>query len=355
MAGTANWQALIDLDRLGEWMHEQGLPGGAFLNPTPLTGGTQNVLLQFLRGDREYVLRRPPLHPRMDGNATIRREAQVLAALAETQVPHPRLIAACTSTDVLGAAFYLMEPIKGFTATVGMPPLHSGDPAIRRRMGLAVADGAAALAAVDHVAVGLSEFGKLDGFLERQVGRWRAQLDGYHEYAGWPGHAGIPGVQEVGDWLDKRRPEQFSPGIMHGDYHLGNVMFRNDGPGLAAIVDWELATIGDPLLDLGWLLATWPNAQGETPVPLVAHPWNGFPTAQELVERYARSSPLDLSNVHWYAVLACYKLGILQEGTYARAFAGKAARETGEMLHHATVGLFKRALEWINTDRVGTY
>jgi aminoglycoside phosphotransferase (APT) family kinase protein len=342
--------ALVDLDRLGGWMDEQGLPRGTVESPTLLQGGTQNILLRFTRGGAEYVLRRPPRHPRMDGNTIMRRESRVLAALASTDVPHPRLIAACDTPEVLGAAFYLMQSVSGFNATVGLPALHAGDADIRHRMGLALADGAAALARVDLVAVGLGDLGKLDGFLERQVGRWRAQLEGYREYEGWPGPGAIPGVQEVGDWLDAHRPPSFTPGIVHGDYHLANVMFRSDGPELAAIVDWELATIGDPLVDLGWMLATWPDAAGVSPVGLTASPWAGFPGAQALVARYAQGSARELTHLRWYAVLACYKLGILQEGTHARAFAGKAPRATGERLHAATISLFERALRWLEPN-----
>jgi aminoglycoside phosphotransferase (APT) family kinase protein len=350
--GATDWRELVDLDRLGQWMDEQNLPPGPIEMPAPLKGGTQNVLLRFSRAGRHYVLRRPPKHPRMDGNTIMRRESRVLGALAATDVPHPRLVAACASERVLGAAFYLMQPVEGFNAVVGMPALHAGDPAIRHRMGLAMADGAAALARVDHVAVGLSGLGKPDGFLERQVARWRSQLDGYREYAGWPGPDGIPGVQQVGDWLEQHRPASFVAGIVHGDYHLANVMIRNDGPELAAIVDWELATIGDPLLDLGWMLATWPGPEGPTPGIEMPQPWSGFPSAQELVERYAQGSSRDLSNLRWYAVLACYKLGILLEGTYARAFAGKAQHGIGERLHAATLGLFQRALQFIDREGI---
>ncbi len=347
----AGWESLVDLGRLAGWMDEQGLPPGPIEAPTPLQGGTQNVLLRFSRGGCIYVLRRPPAHPRMDGNRTIRREARMLQALAGTEVPHPRLIAACESPEVLGAAFYLMESVQGFNATMGLPPLHAGDAGVRRGIGLALADGAAALARVDHVAAGVADMGRLDGYLERQVSRWRSQLDGYREYENWPGPDAIPHVNEVGRWLEQHRPRTFTPGIVHGDYHLGNVMVRNDGPRLAAIVDWELATIGDPLLDLGWLLATWPDPDGASPVDLTVRPWDGFPTAQALVDRYASNVARDLSDLRWYAVLACYKLGIVQEGSTARACAGKAPRETGERLHVYTVRLFERAMQWIEGRR----
>ena len=294
------------------------------------------------------MLRRPPLHKRRNSDETMRREARVLAALEGSDVPHPALIAACPDEAVLGAAFYLMEPIRGFNPTTGLPEIHASDPKVRHAMGLAMADAAAALGRVDHEKVGLADFGRPEGYLERQVPRWRAQLASYDELEGYPG-PDIPGVDEVGDWLERNRPTEWRPGVIHGDFHLANVMFDPDGPRLAALVDWELSTIGDPLLDLGWLLATWPEP-GQTGFGVVGvQPWDGFPVAAELVERYAAGSTRDLSAIAWYEVLACYKLGIILEGTHARAFAGKAPTGTGNVLHATTVGLFRRALARIGS------
>jgi aminoglycoside phosphotransferase (APT) family kinase protein len=214
-------------------------------------------------------------------------------------------------------------------------------------MGFALVDGIAALGRVDHVAAGLSDLGRADGYLERQVGRWKKQLASYAEYEGWAGPGGIEGIDEVADWLDAHRPATFKPGIIHGDYHLANVLYRYDGPQLAAIVDWELTTIGDPLLDMGWILATWPLAGHIGSANLSVTPWEGFPTADELVARYAGQTDRDIDRIAWYAVLACYKLGIILEGTHARAAAGKAEIATGEALHAHTVSLFQRALGWI--------
>lgn len=342
-AATA-WQDLVDLPRLAAWMDNQGLPGGPITQAAPLTGGTQSILLRFTRGGRDYVLRRPPAHPRADGNKTMQREAQVLGALADSRVPHPGLIAACADPDVLGAAFYLMAPVTGFNAGVGLPARHAAEPALRHRMGLAMVDALIELGEIDHVAAGLANLGKTEGFLARQVPRWRAQLESYHDYEGWPGPAAIPGIDVVADWLERHRPDSFRPGILHGDFHLANVMFEPDSGELAAIVDWELVTVGDPLLDLGWLLATWPEPSVE-PAPLFrTQPWDGFASAEELVARYASHGRRSVAHIGWYEVLACYKLGLILEGTYARACAGKASRATGELLHGHTLMLFQRAL-----------
>ena len=335
----------VDWGKLEDWMYLQGFERAPVQNAQLLAGGTQNVILRFDMAGRSFVLRRPPLAVRKESNNTMRREARVLRALSTTAVPHPRLIAACEDEEPLGYAFYLMEPVAGFNATSGpLPAFHAGHPDIRHAMGLALVDGAATLAEVDYLDVGLAEFGKPDNYLERQVTRWRSQLEGYAQYDGWPGMAALPGVEAIGQYLEANRPPSFEPGIIHGDYSLGNVMFEHDSPRLAAIIDWELATIGDPLIDLGWLLATW---NGVPPVDLsvlVVEPWEGFPSADELIEHYAKRSTRDLSHIGWYAVLACYKLGIILEGTFARACAGLDPMEMGQRLHDTAERLFRRAL-----------
>ncbi|MFP5577257.1 MAG: phosphotransferase family protein [Acidimicrobiia bacterium] len=333
----------VDLDALRQWMDDEGLGSGPLQDVELLAGGTQNVLVRFGRSGRSHVLRRPPLHKRANSDETMRREARVLAALAGSDVPHPGLIAACPDTDVLGAAFYLMEPIDGFNPAGGLPEPHRSDAAMRRAMGFSMVDAIAALALVDHEAVGLGDFGKPEGWLERQVGRWRSQLDSYAGLDGYPG-PDIPGLDEVSAWLEANRPAGWHPGIIHGDFHFANVLVRPDAPDLAAIVDWELCTIGDPLLDLGHLLATWPPSGDEAGGGAVGGAIGDLPTKAELVERYAARTGRGVDDVDWYHVLAAYRLGIILEGTHARAFAGQAPKEIGDLLHATTVGLFERAL-----------
>lgn len=332
----------IDLAVLTAWMDDNGLGGGPLEGLELITGGTQNVLLRFTRADRTYVLRRPPVHKRANSDETMRREARVLSALAGSDVPHPGLIAAEADPDVLGACFYLMEPIDGFNPTLGLPEPYQSDPAWRHEMGLSMADAIAELSMVDHVARGLGDLGKWDGWAERQVARWRKQLDGYSALEGYPG-PDLPGVDHVGEWLNANLPRNARPGIIHGDFHFANVLMRRDRPGLAAIVDWELATIGDPLLDLAHVLATWPG-HGGSAITLEGH---GLATRDEVIERYGQRTGRDLSELHWYRVLACYRLGLILEGTNARAFAGLAPKEIGDMLHAHTVALLEQALELI--------
>ncbi|MEP6625302.1 MAG: phosphotransferase family protein [Acidimicrobiia bacterium] len=332
---------LVDADVLAGWMDAQGLGSGPLSTLEPIAGGTQNVLLRFARGDREFVLRRPPPHKRANSDETMRREARVLAALAGTDVPHPALIAACAELEPLGAAFFLMEPVAGFNATLGLPDPHASDSAMQRAMGFGMADGLLALARIDPDGAGIGDLGKFDGWAERQVGRWRSQLDSYRELDGYPG-PDIPGVDDVGRWLDAHRPPDVTRGLMHGDYHFANVLIRPDAGALAAIVDWELATIGDSLLDLGHLLATWPLRNGTLAPIGVNAP--GLPEPAEIIEYYGARTERDLTHLTWYRVLACYRLGLILEGTHARAFAGLAPVEVGNNLHSMTVYLFEHAL-----------
>lgn len=320
--------ATVDFDALGAWMDAQGLPGGPITGAAPVLGGTQNVMIRFERGGRPYILRRPPVHARRKSNEVLRRESRVLAALRGTQVPAPRLVAAQTEREPV---FYLMEPVDGFNPSTGLPEPHASDPAIRHRMGLEAAAALAELGRVDPEV--LPGFGRPEGFLERQVPRWLKELDSYGELDGYPG-PDIPGLRETADWLIRHLPRTFTPGVMHGDYHFANLMFACDGPRVAAIVDWEMCTIGDPLLDLGWLVATWPSNNGHVP---------GLPAPREIIAYYSALSERDLSAVGWYAVMACFKLGIVLEGTHARAFAGKAPKDIGDLLHATTLGLFERA------------
>ncbi len=340
----------VDLVRLAMWMDERHLGDGAIQDVELIAGGTQNVLLRFRRGDETYVFRRPPTHKRPNSDETMRREARVLAALSGSDVPHPQLVAAEADESVLGAAFYLMEPITGFNPGSGVPEPHASDPAMQRNMGMSMADAIAALGRVDHVAVGLAGFGNSDGWLERQVPRWRAHLDSYAAIESYRGSDAIPGVEAVGAWLEAHRPQHWTPGMIHGDFHFSNVIVAPDRGALAAVVDWELATIGDPLLDLGHLLATWPTRHSGVGVGMAG---SALPTPAEIVERYAAGSSRDVSNIAWYQVLACYRLGIILEGTNARADAGQAPREIGDLLHAHTVSLFTQALELIGAATTG--
>jgi len=340
MAGSVLAET-VDMAAVGRWMDAAGLGAGPLADVELMAGGTQNVLVRFRRGDREYVLRRPPPHKRPNSDETMRREARVLAGLAGSDVPHPRLVAACDDLGVIGAVFYLMEPVDGVTPTVTRPAfLDNG--ANQRAMAMAVVDALAAIGRIDIVATGLAGLGRPDGWLDRQVSRWTGQLESYAQFPAWS-EAGLPDTGGLRDWLTVNQPRAWTAGLIHGDYHLANVMIKPDRPELAAVVDWELATAGDPLVDLGQLLATWceddGTASGSTVLALP-----GFPRRAELVARYASGSARDLADIDWYWALACYRLGVLLEGTNARASAGYADPDLGAHMRARAANLFEQGL-----------
>lgn len=333
----------IDLANIERWLQGNGvLNESGIENPRLLAGGTQNIVLRFASGDRDYVLRHPPAKPRPNSNTLLEREIRLLKALAGSDVPHPAVVAACTDPSVAGGVFYVMQAIDGFNPTVTMPEGAAGSPDVRQRMGLEMVEGLAALAAIDPVAAGLGDFGKLDGFLERQVSRWASELEGYGKFEGWQGPAPLGDVAAIGDWLTGNVPPDMKPGIIHGDYHAGNCIFAEDGS-LNAIVDWEMATLGDPLVDLGRLLVSWPDGGARKPQTMRVEPLDGFPSHAQMIARYAERSGRSLKHLPWFEVLACYKLGLILEGTHARAQAGLADIATGERLHRSAVSLLDEA------------
>jgi aminoglycoside phosphotransferase (APT) family kinase protein len=329
----------VDLDALVTWMDGQGLGGGPLEEVNLLGGGSQNVLLRYRRDGREYVLRRGPEHKRANTDETMRREARILGALAGTAVPHPALIAACPDETVIGGAFYLMEPVEGFAPAFAWPhPPHSDDAVMQHEMGLEMARGIGELGRLDHIAIGLGDFGKPEGWLERQVGRWTSHLRTYAQVPGYPADS-LPHVPEIAGWLDAHRPDTWTPGIIHGDFHFANVLFDHGTPKLVALVDWELATIGDPLLDLGHLLATWPLHFST----LAGFRAAGLPRRDEVIAAYERVRGVGVEDPTWYEVLAAFRLAIIIEGTYARYLAGKTTEANGRRLHRSAVDLLTRA------------
>ena len=202
----------------------------------------------------------------------------------------------------------------------------------------------AALGEIDPAALGLDGFGRPAGFLARQVDRWLHQLDSYRGYPGYGRHR-LPHIEALSGWLRERLPPPQRPGIMHGDLHLGNVLVDPGGRGVAALVDWELATVGDPLLDLGELIATWPGQDGRSALGRPATPADGggWPFGQDLAAAYQAASSRDLAALDWYVVLAGFRLAVLLEGSRARALTGQGSPEVADELHQAAVTLLRDA------------
>jgi aminoglycoside phosphotransferase (APT) family kinase protein len=330
-------RAGLNLAALPAWLTSHGLADATGSEVRWLPGGTQNVMLQVATGRGSFVLRAGPNRGEPTAGL-VARETTVLLALAGTPVPHPTLVAVEPDASVLGRPFYLMQRVDG-TSPVGAPRESRPVPSAS-----AVAEALLRLAELDPDAVGLEEFGHRDGWLSRQVRRWQRQLASYCEVAGYPGH-GLPHTGEVARWLNQRLPEPGPTGLLHGDLHLGNLLFSEDGRTVSAIVDWELATLGDPLLDLAELAVTWPDSRGCSILGAVAsvpaHP--DLPGPADILRRYRDGSARDLTELRWYLILACFRLGVLLEGSRARAFAGTADWATASKLHAAAVRLLNRA------------
>lgn len=301
----------MDAVALGQWLDAEKAPGGGE-QPVleQLSGGSQNTLYLITRGDERMVLRMPG--PRADAARIdgLLREIRLVRALSGTDVPHAELIAADESGSVLGMPFYVMRAIDGWSPMDGgwRSPFDT-DLAARRGLAFELVGGAAKLGRVDWRAQGLEGFGRPDGFHERQVDRWLKFLDAYRV-------RDLPGLDEASEWLRRNRPERYAPGIMHGDYQFANVMFAHGKPArLAAIVDWEMTTVGDPLLDLAWALLGY---DGEEPRADGFYlDLRGMPTRSELLQHYETISGLSTENIDYYLVLANWKLGIVLEKTYA--------------------------------------
>ena len=305
---------LIDLESLDAWIGDR-LPGqGKPLDATRLGEGTgiANALYVLRRGDDQWVLRRPPAVKNDPSASDTVREWRILMALEGTLVPHPTPRLLCENLDVLGAPFMIMDVVDGFTPGFHLCAPFADDPQLRWDLAMAYVDGCAELSKVDWVAGGLEGLGKPDGFLERQVPRWLAQLDRYRTRE-------LPELEFLAAWLEDNRPTMSPAAILHGDYSPFNVMVSRDPPArLAAIVDWDTGTIGDPLLDIGHLLARW-SEPGEEPVlEMQAGGVDGYPSRAAMAARYAEQTGRDLSALPFYEALALFKLAVILEGTFAR-------------------------------------
>jgi aminoglycoside phosphotransferase (APT) family kinase protein len=328
---------LSDADQivLQRWVREQGL-GSTVSDVEPLTGGTQNIVVRVLVDGRPMVLRRPPLHPRPTSDKTMLREIAALRTLAGTPVPHPGFIAGCDDLDVLGVVFYLMEEIDGFNPGSEMDEAYVRDPAMRHQVGLSYAGSLAQLGNVVWEGSPLAELKRPGSFLERQVPQFLRLLDSYRHDGYAPESLA---VGELAEWLESNRPPDGKPGIMHGDPHLSNVLLRRDKPELAAFVDWEMCTVGDPLLDLGWVLICWPLETNMITAGAELAALGGLASRRELLDAYLAAGGRKTSRLDWYVAMACFKLGIVIEGTWSRYLVGQASREAGEQLHASAQNL----------------
>jgi aminoglycoside phosphotransferase (APT) family kinase protein len=310
---------LLVLEPLREFMDAEGLGAGA-LTAEPIGEGHSNVTYLLRREDgRELVLRRPPRPPLPPSAHDVLREARLLGALWGTEARVPQVVAVCASEDVIGCPFFLMERVVGEVIT-SVVPADLDAPAQRRLIARELIDALVEIHAVDWRAAGLEGFGKPTGYLERQLRRFGGLWEHNRTRE-------IPEIERAGRWLSENVPESGAATIVHGDYRLGNTIFAARAPArLEAVLDWEMATIGDPLADVGYLCMMW--TEGGDPKGGMREYLGGvtraegFLTRGQLIERYEERSGRSMRDLRWYTTLALWKSAVFMEGNYKRAQAG---------------------------------
>jgi aminoglycoside phosphotransferase (APT) family kinase protein len=311
-------EAIEGIDRAGvEGWFEANVPGAELpLSFDRISGGRSNMTFGVRdAAGHSWALRRPPLGKRLGSAHDMGREHRAISALQDTPVPVPPVIGLCEDESVNGAPFYVMGFVEG-------PILRQADDAEsfseseRRAIGERVVDTLVAIHEVDPDAVGLGELGRKEAYVERQLKRWSGQWEKSKTRE-------LPAIDNVHERLAARIPEQGPATIVHGDYRLDNMILSPAGE-VAAVVDWELCTLGDPLADVGMLLVYW-SEEGDDFMPLFAPATiaRGFPTRDEVRDRYAERSGRDLSGIDFFLALGYWKLAIILEGVYARYASGQ--------------------------------
>jgi aminoglycoside phosphotransferase (APT) family kinase protein len=310
---------VIDLERLERWLDDEELPGkGEPLLHRFISGGSQNEIYEIRRGEFHGALRIPPPSAPASRDDGIWREWRIIEALDGTDVPHTAAIAACKDTDILGRAFYVMGFVDGWSpmglTNKAWPAPFDTDFDARAGLAYQLVEGIALLGNVDWMAKGLADLGRPDGFHERQVDRWTAFLERIKGRE-------LPGFDEAAGWLRAHKPIDFIPGLMHGDYQFANVMYRDGAPAqLAAIVDWEMGTVGDPKLDLGWVVQSWPEDPTSPEVATSGYVnMQYMPTRDQVLAHYAAVSGRQVDDIDYYCVLAKWKLAVVLEQGFQRA------------------------------------
>jgi aminoglycoside phosphotransferase (APT) family kinase protein len=346
--------ALVNRASLTTWLDEH-LPslGDGPLEAHMIHGGTSNVIVSLNRGSQTMVLRRPPVVPPPNSEKGIMREARVLSALNGTDVPHPHCFGICEDASVIGAPFYVMQLVDGWAGELRGDRIYHQAPfdegPNEYAIQFAMTDGIIALANVDYLAVGLDGFGKPDNFLERQVDRWSGQLQSYERLYGYARRE-LPGYDTTEGWLRANVPADSRTGIIHGDMGTPNALFAYDAPArLNALIDWELSTIGDPLIDLGWMCTVLRDEREPDRVLSDAlYNTANMPTRQELARHYSAGTGRDVSNFDYYVLLAMFKAGCVLEYKVAQAAAGILSVETGELFANMVARNFVEAERMIS-------
>lgn len=317
----------LDAPRLARWLDAR-LGDAAPIEVEALKGGGSCEIFSVRRAGRHWVLRRAPARASSSTAHDVLREFRILDAIKDEDVRIARPIAACDDPAVAGTPFYLMEFVPGVPIRTTLPAAYADSSEAQARSLTELIDVLAELHRVDWRACGLAGLGRTEGYLARQVPRWTAQLDSYRCRE-------LPAVDSVAAWLAQRLPPEQPPALCHGDYKLDNVLFSTDLPARAlAMVDFEMASIGDPLVDLAWALIFLPQEGNPLALGAAGQPGGyrlaGLPSEAALVERYAERTGRDVSALDWYRVFSPWKLAIVLEGSFAKWRRGESANPLHE-------------------------
>ena len=334
--------ALLNIAALRRYLDERGI-GAGDLRVARIGEGQSNLTFLIERGGESFVLRRGPRPPFPPSAHDMVREARVLGAVGGAGFPVPRVVSVCESDDVVGVPFYVMRHVAGDVVTTALPSRFDAPP-LRRKLVFAAVDALAALHAVPLEGP-LAQIGRPDGYLARQVSRFAALAERDPVRP-------LPEIARLAGWLRERTPETRRQSVVHGDFRLGNIIYSDDSePRIAAVLDWEMATAGDPLADLGYLIATYAESgRASTVMELTTVTrGEGFPTRSEVAARYSEQTGSDLESLTWYEVLALWKSAIFCEAIYTRWLRGERPddHDFGPSLERGVPGLLHAAADLI--------
>jgi aminoglycoside phosphotransferase (APT) family kinase protein len=339
-----------DAAALARWLEAQGIAGGEHLDVELIAGGRSNLTYRLDLGGSRLVLRRPPLGHVLPTAHDMSREFRVLTALSDTDIPVPTPVASCTDPDVIGAPFYLMEFVDGHV----LRTRQDGEeltPDQGRQLSERLAEMLSAIHGVDVAGVGLTGFGRPEGYLARQLARWQRQWE-------LSTTRDMPGYDRLVERLTAGLPPDGDHTLVHGDFRLDNMLVTLGAhPAVAAVVDWEMSTLGDPLADLGLTLIYWadPADPGWLDINVGASvtALPGFLSRAQIAARYAELTDRDLSGIGYYMAFGCFKLAVVLEGIHARFLQHKTVGEGFEREGPAVPALIERAHRLLDTGLAG--
>lgn len=333
----------VDVDKVSEWLVANIADARAPFSFSLIAGGRSNLTYKVTDANNVgYVLRRPPLGHVLATAHDMAREHRIIAAVGKTGVPVPKTLGVCTDESVNGAPFYVMAFVEGEVLDSAEKAAKL-DPSLRIDASMNLIDVLAELHAVDVDAVGLGDLAKREGYIERQIKRWSTQWENSKTRE-------LPEIDEVVRLLSSKVPQQQGVVIAHGDFRFGNVLTDVKNGRIAAVLDWELCTLGDPLADLGYIGVYWSDGPSSALRANDPTPAGGFAKYQDLVDRYAKTTGRDVSGVDYYVAFSCWRLAVISEGVYARYLHGAMGKQEGidmNAMRAGVDGLTMRALESI--------